>query len=46
MLSKCEGMGLWPEERTLAVLVRLAKPDGGSHMIGLLGTILRVWGKL
>ena len=42
---KCEEMISWPDERILTKLVRLPKPDGGSRLIGLMTTLVRVWGK-
>eukprot|EP00974_Lingulodinium_polyedra_P030012 2891185-Lingulodinium_polyedra.AAC.1 len=36
----------WPLGVFVNVMVRLGKPDGGSRLIGLLPTVMRIWGRL
>ena len=41
---RCEAIGLWGKE-LLIILVRLPKIDGGSRLIGIMDSLVRVWGR-
>eukprot|EP00959_Pyramimonas_sp_CCMP1952_P097450 2036965-Pyramimonas_sp.AAC.1 len=38
-------LGFWPDNRIFTTLVRLPKEGGGSRLIALVQTLLRVWAK-
>ena len=44
MAEKCEELGVWGQ-RLPTVLGRLPKEGGGSRHIGLIDTLVRVWGR-
>ncbi|CAK0872994.1 unnamed protein product, partial [Prorocentrum cordatum] len=41
----CEELLAWPSGRLINTMVRLSKPDGGCRLIGLMPTLVRVWGR-
>ena len=43
--TRCEELLAWPAARLQIGLVRLPKPTGGARLIGLLDTLLRLWGR-
>ena len=45
ILSLTESSGDWPEAIKLVLIVLLPKPDGGRRPIGLLPTLVRIWGR-
>eukprot|EP00959_Pyramimonas_sp_CCMP1952_P449246 9406617-Pyramimonas_sp.AAC.1 len=46
LLTRCEDMCCLPDSRLQTRLVRLAKPNGGHRLIGLINTLVRIWGRL
>ena len=44
-LECCEALGHTPDQVAQIIIVLLAKPNGGSRPIGLLGAIYRVWSR-
>eukprot|EP00959_Pyramimonas_sp_CCMP1952_P241873 5055681-Pyramimonas_sp.AAC.1 len=46
MFTACEDKLGWPPQRLVALLVRLPKPDGGTRLIGLLNSIIRIWSRM
>ena len=46
LLMAMERQGIAPEQVQVLLIVFLDKPDGGKRPIGLLASILRIWGKL
>ena len=44
LFAKCEEFGCWGQE-LITLLVRLPKPDGEARLIGLIDTLVRVWGR-
>ena len=45
LFTACEQQLGWPPDRLATILVRLPKPDGGTRLIGLLNTLVRIWGR-
>ena len=39
-------MQCWPAQMLHLIMVALAKPSGGTRLIGVLPTLLRVWGRI
>ena len=46
LYMQCERYMVWPDSRVVNLLVRLPKPDGGSRLIALMSTLIRVWGRV
>ena len=46
LLMACERLRCWPAQRIATQLVRLPKESGGSRLIALINTILRLWGRV
>ena len=36
----------WPSAVLINMLIRIPKPDGGTRLIGILASIVRIWGRL
>ncbi|CAK0805455.1 unnamed protein product, partial [Prorocentrum cordatum] len=45
VFHKCEEPLVWPSGRLINTMVRLPKPEGGCRLLGLMPTLVRVWGR-
>ena len=45
LFTRCEDLLSWPSERIVNVMVRIPKEEGGSRLICLVSTLVRVWAR-
>ena len=45
LCTACERLLMWPSDRIVNDMVRLAKPDGGTRLITLVESLARLWSR-